>query len=116
MPDLKDRIGVNYEVISKALVAKSLGSIVGAIVGGFTHERFYRHSELIIACGLWLGALSTLFIPFGKYLGVVALLFALSGVSEGVINAGKCVFAGNAGKCVKMYIHISYFIQSCICP
>ena len=43
LPDLKDLVGVNYEEISRALVAKSAGLFVGAFIGGILHERFYRY-------------------------------------------------------------------------
>ena len=76
--------------MSRALVTKSLGSMTGAIIGGFLHEKFYRHSELILACAIWLGAVSTLGMPFANHLELLAALFGLSGIAEGLINSGKC--------------------------
>ena len=61
----------------------------GAIIGGFVHERYYKHSELILACALWLGAISTLIIPFGAHLAVVATMFGFSGIAEGLIDYSK---------------------------
>ena len=89
LQDLKDNLGVDYETVSGALGIKSIGQMVGAIMGGFMHERYYQHSELILACALWLGAISTLIIPLGTHLALVATMFGLSGIGEGLINSGS---------------------------
>ena len=86
--DLKDYLGVDYEDVTGTLVARSIGFAVGAVIGGFLHEKFYRKSELIIALSLWLASFATLMVPFSKYLAVAATMFTLSGIAEGIINSG----------------------------
>ena len=41
LTDLKDFVGVDYEQISRTLVAKSVGFFVGSIIGG---ESLYQHT------------------------------------------------------------------------
>lgn len=96
MIDLKDNLGVDYEDVSGALVAKSSGFAVGAVIGGFLHEKFYRKSELIIALSLILASFATVMIPFSPYLGLVAAMFALSGIAEGIINSGRVILKQNS--------------------
>ena len=56
IPDLKDKLGLNYEEISRAMVGTSVGLIVAAIIGGLLHERFYKHGDLLMAIGTFVGA------------------------------------------------------------
>lgn len=89
LQDLKDQLGVSYEQMSGALGARSIGAMVGAIMGGFINERFYRHSELILACSLWTIALATLAIPFMANVVVVAIMLLINGLGIGVLLSGK---------------------------
>ena len=50
----------------------------------------YRHSELVLACGLWLASVATVAVPFVGQLALLATMFALSGVADGIINSGRC--------------------------
>ena len=51
LPDLKDRLGVDYEQISRALIFISVGVMTGSPISGYLHERLYPHSELLLAIG-----------------------------------------------------------------
>ena len=42
LPYLKHRVDSNYEQISRALVARSVGFLSGAVAGGVLCDRFYR--------------------------------------------------------------------------
>ena len=54
LPDLKDRLGVDYERISEALIFTSIGVLTGAPIAGFLHERMYKYSELLLAAGKYM--------------------------------------------------------------
>ena len=51
LPALSDKLGVNYEEISRALSGKSIGLMLGSILGGFLHEKFYKQTDLLISIG-----------------------------------------------------------------
>jgi FHS family Na+ dependent glucose MFS transporter 1 len=103
LPDLTDRLGVDYEKVSSALAAKSVGFATGAVIGGFLHEKFYTHSELILACGLWIGSVATVVVPFADQLALLATMFALSGVADGIINSGMARVYEYKNVCKTLY-------------
>ncbi len=88
IPDLMERLDVNYEQFSVALGSKGYGMLTGAVVGGFLHERFCRHIDLLVAIGLVLSAVATVATPFSGSIGMLAAIFVLSGFAEQIINAG----------------------------
>ena len=79
-----------FKHCSKRLFLYPLLTFAGAVIGGFLHEKFYRHSELVLACGLWLASVATVAVPFVGQLALLATMFALSGVADGIINSGRC--------------------------
>lgn len=87
--DLRERLGVNYEQISQALLAKGIGSIGGAILGGFINEKFYHHLDFSMFVCLCLIAIAAVVIPLSGELGLTAAMFALNGLAEGIINTGE---------------------------
>ena len=56
IPDLKDKLGLDYEEISRALVGISVGYFVGSVVGGVLHERFYQHTDLFMSISVLLAS------------------------------------------------------------
>jgi FHS family Na+ dependent glucose MFS transporter 1 len=40
MPDMKDRLGVTYSEIGTTLVCRSVGILIGTLVGGYVLEIF----------------------------------------------------------------------------
>ena len=89
LPDLKDRMRVNYEEVSRVLVGRGIGSLIGAVVGGFINERFYRLIDLFMAVCLVLLSVSTIVIPFSRVLALTAAMFAVNGFADGFINTGE---------------------------
>ena len=49
IPDLKLRLGVNYEQISQTFIAPSIAFVFGGVVGGLIHQRFHRLTLLFFA-------------------------------------------------------------------
>ena len=88
VPDLKQTLGFTYEQISRGLACKSAGFFIGSLLGGLLHERFYRHTDLIMAVGLLLGSVGTFFIPWFDMLACFGFMFMLTGISEGFLNTG----------------------------
>lgn len=89
LPDLKDHVNADYEEISRALAAKSAGLFIGAIIGGVLHEKFHRHTDLIMSLGILIGAVGISMVPWVATLPAVSFFLLLTGVSEGFINTGK---------------------------
>ena len=66
IPDLKVRLGLNYEEISRAFIGPSISIVIGAVIGGVLHQRFQRLSPLFFAFGNIVGAVgkATIFITY----------------------------------------------------
>ncbi len=88
LPDLKDHVGANYEEISRALATKSAGLFLGAFIGGVLHEKFHRHTDLIMSLGILIGAVGITMVPWVPTLPAVSFFLMLTGIGEGFINTG----------------------------
>ena len=88
LPDLKDMLKVNYEQISQALVAQSLGVLIGSLIGGYIHDRFPRSTDLFTAVSFSAVGLATILTPIGKTLPVVSAMFGVVGIAKGIIDTG----------------------------
>lgn len=88
IPDLTERLCVNYEEISRALVGKSIGVGIGSIVGGFCNEIFYNHVDLFMSLSLYLMAIACACLPLVDELWFVFAMLVLNGFGDGIINTG----------------------------
>ena len=83
------QVGANYEKISHALVARSVGYLTGSLSSGFLADRFRTHLELLLSMALLLGALGTALIPWCDVLWLLAIMFAIQGLGQGMIDTCK---------------------------
>jgi MFS family permease len=89
LPDLKERIGCNYEEIGRALSARSAGLFLGSIVGGFVYDRWLWRRDLFIALALLLSAGTITLAPWCKTLWQLGIVFHLMGHSHGLLTTGQ---------------------------
>jgi len=85
---LKQRIGINYEEMSRSLAAESVGQIIGQLVAGFVFDKFPRSGNICLSTSLIFGSAITCFIPWSPSLVVLACLHFGNGLSRGVIAGG----------------------------
>ncbi|CAH1789588.1 unnamed protein product [Owenia fusiformis] len=86
--DLRDRVGVNYEEISRVLVAKSVGYFISSVFGGFLVDKLKGHVDLLISLGCFMGAVGTAIIPWSPSMPFMGVMFHLQGLGEGIIDVG----------------------------
>ncbi len=96
LPDLKARIGVNYEEIARVLSARSAGLFLGSVSGGMLYDRFTRKRDLILAASLLISGTMILVAPWCPELWLLGVMFHLMGHGHGLLTTGKltnCVTA-----------------------
>ena len=67
---------------------KSLGMIVGSLLGGLVNDRFVEHTDVVMAAAAIMAGVVTVFKPLTSYLWVLAILYFLDGVGHASMNAG----------------------------
>jgi len=80
---------VNTDTMHMALIftARSMGYLLGAVIGGFLFDIFNKH--LLLCSTLFLAAVATSIIPWAMTFMVLAVMFSLQGVAMGVLDTGK---------------------------
>ena len=90
LPYLKERSDSNFEQISRALVARSVGFLSGAVAGGFLCDQFYHLTDLWMALSLFLAAIAVTAAPWCTMLALLSAMFFLDGVGKGILASGIC--------------------------
>lgn len=87
--DLKEIVHTDYEGVSKCLVARSVGVVVGALIGGFVCGRYKHLIDIILGVSLLGlgGALAG--IPYSPNLEVLSALMFATGFGFGINSTGK---------------------------
>ena len=88
LPALKYRINCNYEEISRALVARSAGFLVGSLVGGIIVERYRRLTDVWILLALLTGAAAVGAAPWCTTITMLCVDFYADGFAKGIIASG----------------------------
>ena len=84
-----DRVDANYEQISQALVARSVGYLLGSLTSGILADQFCMHMELLLSFALLLGAVGTFLSPWCNVLWLLAIMFVIQGLGQGMIDTCK---------------------------
>lgn len=84
--DLGDQVKETTSRMMIVFAARSLGYLFGALIGGLLFDCFDR--QLLLFTTLLLSAVAMAAIPWSLTLGVMATMFALQGVSMGVLDTG----------------------------
>jgi len=85
---LKARVCANYEEISRTLVARSAGFMIGSLTAAPLFDRFYKLSNTWLGLALVIGAVATAFQPWSTTLELLGVLCFLDGLAKGWIAVG----------------------------
>jgi len=85
---LKQRIGINYEQMSRSLVSESVGQMAGQFVAGFLFGKFPQLGILWLSITLIVGSAVTCYLPWSPSLLILSCLFAANGFGRGMIAGG----------------------------
>ncbi|CAH1803260.1 unnamed protein product [Owenia fusiformis] len=88
IPDLKYRVHVNYEELSRALAAFGLGVIVAAPLGGVMSDRWIRGRDVQIVSFLGLTAITIGVRPWIESLWFLGVMVCLEGFFRGLFVPG----------------------------
>jgi len=86
---LKQRIGVNYEEISRSLIAESCGQITGQLLAAALFEKIPQFSNMLLSIGTILCGCIAFFIPWSPTLVILAILHFGNGTTRGFIISGS---------------------------
>ncbi len=89
MPYLMSRVNCTYDQISRALMARSAGSFLGACLAGVICEIFPGLVDLWIALSLILAAVCTAAAPWCTQLLHLAGALGGTGLARGMLSVGK---------------------------
>ncbi|CAH1785779.1 unnamed protein product [Owenia fusiformis] len=88
--DLRDKTGVTTSEISIVFTGRSLGFLMGSIIGGALIDRF--NQTLVIAFSLLLGAVAVTITPWFTQLALVVTALGFLGISSGILDTCGQVF------------------------
>ena len=63
--------------------------MIGSLVGGFVHEKYYRHTDLVLSIALAVMATGCYIVPWSTSVPMAAFAFFLNGIGDGLVNTGK---------------------------
>ncbi|CAH1800396.1 unnamed protein product [Owenia fusiformis] len=89
IPDLKLRVGSDYEEFSRALAAVGLGVFISAPLGGVLADRWVRGRDAQIITFLALTAIFTVVRPWITNLWMFGVVMWLDGFVNGIYAPGK---------------------------
>ena len=90
MPDLKNRVGADYEEMGRILLARSAGLLIGSVLGGLVYDQFPWQRDIIIATALLVSALTTAVAPWCTAVWQLGIVFHLMGHSHAFLTTGNC--------------------------
>ncbi|CAH1788514.1 unnamed protein product [Owenia fusiformis] len=88
LPDLKDRLGVNYEEISRILVWQNAAFLVSALVGGFLSDVFKPYIAIIIFISQVVALSGVAGAPWCTTLVTLGICYFLTGFGCGTLGTG----------------------------
>ena len=88
--DLQQRTHTDIKQISRVFTVRSIGYLVGSIVGGFLFN-FFNHSCLV-GIFLLLTAIGTALAPWWQQLSRLMACISFVGMSMGLLDTGEFTF------------------------
>ena len=89
LPDLRDRLEITTEEITRVMSLKSIGGLAGGFSGGAFMDRFRDRSHLFIAAALMACGIGTMLQPWSTYMEVLGLLYTVEGICQGIYDTGQ---------------------------
>lgn len=84
--DLGDRVNTDTTHMALIFSARSVGYLLGALIGGFLFDIFDK--QLLLTATLFLASVATVIIPWAATLVILAVMFSLQGVAMGLLDTG----------------------------
>ncbi|XP_078614156.1 sodium-dependent glucose transporter 1-like [Branchiostoma floridae x Branchiostoma japonicum] len=120
MIDLKDRIGVDYEEISRVLVSETVGFFLATVTGGIFLDFQPKYAYGVLGSAFFLAGVGTAGTPFTTSLGGLGFLQHLAGWGHGLTNAAGTVVCarlwGDKASAPMHAMHAGYPIGAFIIP
>ncbi|XP_062596509.1 sodium-dependent glucose transporter 1B-like isoform X2 [Saccostrea cucullata] len=86
LKDLKLRVDLDYEEVSRAVSGRSGGYFIGSAMGGLFVDKLDPYCDLMLATSLDLMGTATIVLPFSQSIGLMWFLFVMQGTFEGILN------------------------------
>jgi MFS transporter, FHS family, Na+ dependent glucose transporter 1 len=86
LPGLAENTGTRLAEVSSLFVARSLGYLVGSVLGGRLYDRIPGHP--VMAAGLFLMAGMMALAPLALWLWMLAAVILILGLAEGALDVG----------------------------
>lgn len=116
--DLGDRVNTDTTHMALIFSARSVGYLLGALVGGFLFDIFDK--QLLLTVTLFLASVATVIIPWAATLVILAVMFSLQGVAMGLLDTGGNVFCvrlwGGKSPPYMQALHFAFGIGAFIAP
>lgn len=87
--DLRDRTHTDTETVSLIFTARSLGYLLGSIVGGVLFD--YFDQQILLFYTLFLTGVATIAVPWCTALIALTCMIAVQGLAMGVLDTGERV-------------------------
>ena len=84
--DLGDCVNTDTTHMALIFSARSVGYLLGALIGGFLFDIFDK--QLLLTATLFLASVATVIIPWAATLVILAVMFSLQGVAMGLLDTG----------------------------
>ena len=91
LPDIRDRLNINYESTSNALIFESLGVMSGALIGGVLHDYYPQFTDLMISVNFLFVAGAYAAVPWSTSLELLSCLLFLAGLGKGNVDIGRFI-------------------------
>ncbi|KAI8498408.1 hypothetical protein Bbelb_236100 [Branchiostoma belcheri] len=87
MIDLKERLGVNYEEISRVLVSHTVGYFLSSVTGGILLDFLPKYAYGVLGSAFFLAGVGTAGTPFTTSLGGLGFFQHVAGWGHGFTDA-----------------------------
>ncbi|KAL4224665.1 hypothetical protein ACF0H5_015362 [Mactra antiquata] len=116
--DLEDQLQATTSQMMIVFASRSLGYLLGALLGGVLFDCFDK--QLLLFCTLLLSSVATVVIPWSLTLVVMATMFALQGITMGVLDTGGNVYCiqlwGKKNAPFIQTLHFAFGIGAFVAP
>ena len=90
MLDLADLFaGGHVALLSRGLMIKAIGILVGSFVGGFVADSFRKKANLCLFILAFLGGASIAVVPWLPNVATLGAVMFVQGLTQGAHNVGK---------------------------
>ncbi|XP_078699863.1 sodium-dependent glucose transporter 1-like [Branchiostoma floridae x Branchiostoma belcheri] len=120
MIDLKERLGVNYEEISRVLVSHTVGYFLSSVTGGILLDFLPKYAYGVLGSAFFLAGVGTAGTPFTTSLGGLGFFQHVAGWGHGFTDAAGTVVCvslwGEKASAPMHAMHAGYPIAAFIIP